>query len=298
VSNVDYPDWTRGLTIIPGNIALSATQDYPDWTDGVVDITGNIVAGQDFPDWVKAVGQITVAITSPLQISGCQYWYDASQITGVADNTALASWSDLSGNGYTLIQPGAAKPTYFKTTGAKLVNGLPAVWYVAASSQVMSTTAVPNIIGAGNTYTAFAVAQPASNPAGAAAVASQIITANPTYFNATRLSGSICAVARNTGSTPFIGSAGSATIGQPFRTGSIVDATPEVICRSAGVAGTPTAITGTSANGGVAINIGGAPGAAAYWDGAICEAFFYRGLLTASQITSVELYLQNKWGTP
>jgi hypothetical protein len=70
-------------------------------------------------------------------------WWDASQITGQGDNTTLATFPDFSGNGRPLTCSGL---TYYKTTGAKLVNGLPAVWWnggVANNGHATLTFAQP-----------------------------------------------------------------------------------------------------------------------------------------------------------
>ena len=58
----------------------------------------------------------------PTDISGCQLWLDATQITGLSDGATVASWPDKSGNGYNATQEtGANKPLY-KTN---VLNGKP-----------------------------------------------------------------------------------------------------------------------------------------------------------------------------
>ena len=50
---------------------------------------------------------------TPASIPGLQLWLDASQIVGLNDGDAVATWTDLSGNGYNATQGTAsARPTY------------------------------------------------------------------------------------------------------------------------------------------------------------------------------------------
>jgi hypothetical protein len=60
----------------------------------------------------------------PLQIVGCQAWYAANLITGMADGDALGTWVDASGYNRNLTQATAgAKPAY--KTG--IANGYPVI---------------------------------------------------------------------------------------------------------------------------------------------------------------------------
>jgi Concanavalin A-like lectin/glucanases superfamily len=72
-------------------------------------------------------------------VAGYVAWYDATKITGQADNTPLSSWLDLSGNGNNLSLNLTA-PTYYSSTAGKLFNGKPAVWF--ASNELKTTTLV------------------------------------------------------------------------------------------------------------------------------------------------------------
>jgi hypothetical protein len=47
----------------------------------------------------------------PPVISGLQWWFDARDITGVADGAAISSWADSTGNGHTATV-GAGSATY------------------------------------------------------------------------------------------------------------------------------------------------------------------------------------------
>lgn len=67
---------------------------------------------------------------TPLSIAGLQLWLDASTITGVADNTDLSTWSDLSGNARHSTQSTAADKPHFQVA---YQNGLGAVEFDGAN---------------------------------------------------------------------------------------------------------------------------------------------------------------------
>lgn len=93
-------------------------------------------------------------ITSPADLTGLHGWWDASQIAGAVDNTTIASWPDLSGNGRNFAQATAGtRPTYL----ANQLGAGPAVNFSGA--QWMSTAAFTAMA---QPYTIFAVARPAT----------------------------------------------------------------------------------------------------------------------------------------
>ena len=62
---------------------------------------------------------------TPASLSGLVAWYEADRITGVlADGTAVASWTDLSGHGYDLNMSTGAFQPIFKTN---ILNSKPCV---------------------------------------------------------------------------------------------------------------------------------------------------------------------------
>ncbi len=80
--------------------------------------------------------------TLPLQaVPGYTAWWDASQITGVTDGATLTSWPDQSGHGWNLAPAGAGAGVYYNTTGRKLINRRPAVWFTP--NQWMSVNSFP-----------------------------------------------------------------------------------------------------------------------------------------------------------
>lgn len=95
-------------------------------------------------------------------------WYDATQITGQADDSALTTWPDASGNGWTMTAAGNGQITYYSSTAGKTVNGHPAVWFpgsaAGAVGAYMATSAPVADSVAG--ITMFVVAGIATTPAG------------------------------------------------------------------------------------------------------------------------------------
>src|SRR3990167_5696375 len=62
--------------------------------------------------WIKTILGCNLE-WAPTDLSNLLLWLDASQITGLNDGDAVASWTDLSGNGNHATQStAAAKPTY------------------------------------------------------------------------------------------------------------------------------------------------------------------------------------------
>src|SRR5262245_14425997 len=81
---------------------------------------------------------VTYAAPGP-PVAGYLAWWDATAITGQADNTALSTWTDGSAHHNDLTQASAGlKPTYYSTTSAKLINGKPTVWF--NGGQVMAVS--------------------------------------------------------------------------------------------------------------------------------------------------------------
>jgi hypothetical protein len=64
------------------------------------------------------------AAFSPASIAGLQLWLDASQIAGLNDGDAVATWSDISGNANHATQATASKKPTYQTAEQ---NGLPGV---------------------------------------------------------------------------------------------------------------------------------------------------------------------------
>lgn len=101
---------------------------------------------------------------TPASIAGLQLWLDASQIVGLNDGDAVATWSDLSGNGNHATQATVSKRPTYQTNEQ---NGLPVVLgdgvddFLECASTVFPTTdftiyaVLNNVSGTGANYRAF-----------------------------------------------------------------------------------------------------------------------------------------------
>jgi len=106
-----------------------------------------------------------VAAFSPASIAGLKLWLDASQITGLNDGDAVATWSDLSGQSNSLTQGTASqKPTY-KTN---ILNGKPVVRFDGVDDRLASAAnfGTNNSLSGNLTTSVFVVYQKAVSNAG------------------------------------------------------------------------------------------------------------------------------------
>lgn len=220
---------------------------------------------------------------SPTQIPGLQLWLDgadASTITQVAG--ALSQWNDKSTNTYQALQAtGANKPAYSSTgldsKGAITFNG-------TSDFLSISGFSVPT------TFTAFIVLDVISTPQ--SAFAAFFDTGFSTQILLGFDSGGIKITA--TVNNVF------ATAAPAFTTGG----SHQALFSTDGVNGitafdsTSSSYTSSAAAGGsVTANIGVFNGAN-YINATIGEMLMYQGLLSSADITVIQDYLRNKWGTP
>jgi hypothetical protein len=104
----------------------------------------------------------------PLDIGPDAFWR-ASDL-GLADGTAVGSWTDLTSNARVLAQATVAKKPINKTA---ILNGLAVVRFAVASSQSMQVASYyPGNGGAGTDLTVFAVAKQDSSQAAAVSICS------------------------------------------------------------------------------------------------------------------------------
>lgn len=277
----DSPDWQRVVALASSGM----TQDAPDWQRVVVGVPTS-GAAHDAPDWEYTVvgpgGSSVVPPPAGTPTSGMFAWYDASKITGVADNSALATWDDLSGNGYTLTANG--DPTYYSATAEYLVNGLPAVWFNANASMQNS------VMAPGALTTFFLVAFNTTN--------------TPTAFmfdgyDSSNRQGAFCN--SNEFAAPlFIEAPSSIATSAPYPTTACEttiqfnDTNNASLVRQNGVLQT----SGINAGGGelAGITVGNAYALSGNgMQGPICEFLLYASLLTDAEMAATEAYLIAKW---
>lgn len=91
------------------------------------------------------------AAFSPTDIAGLKLWLDASQITGLNDGDAVATWSDVSGNGRDFTQGTASARPIYKTA---ILNGKPVVRFDGVDDKLSRANFITN-----SASTTFAVAR-------------------------------------------------------------------------------------------------------------------------------------------
>jgi large repetitive protein len=83
---------------------------------------------------------IATFITAPGCVAGMQSWIKADGITAT-DGSAVAAWSDASGNTYDVTQATAAyQPKFYKTTADKLINFNPTLDFDGVDDHLRNTT--------------------------------------------------------------------------------------------------------------------------------------------------------------
>jgi Pectate lyase superfamily protein len=258
-----------------GSVVALPNKTYSVGTVGWLGVRGTPVvpAGESSTSWLALArrGIFVDAI--------CEY--RADQITGVADATAISAWPDSSGNGFPLAQAtGANQPTFYKTTAAKLINGLPAVWFDGTDDQ-MQNTSVPTLVQpvtlvAVCAYTSFTdtpIVVADLTPASEVALAS---TAAP-LFEA--YGGAVLSAGTPTNAATYI------QVGVFNGANSLLRAN-----------GTALASGNAGSNGFQGGIILGASASISQWfTGAICHVILFPFALTVAQCQAVEAYLTNKW---
>lgn len=90
----------------------------------------------------------------PTLMSGLVAWYDAGQITGLSDGTAISQWNDLSGNAYHAVQATGTKQPLYKTG---ILNGRPVVRFDGTDDFFTASG-----LGALSDHSVFVVIKPAA----------------------------------------------------------------------------------------------------------------------------------------
>lgn len=218
---------------------------------------------------------------SPASVAGLAAWYDASQLTGLADGDPIATSPDRSGNARDLTQATAAKRPTFKTG---ILNGNPVMRFDGVDDRLVSpafTLAQPN--------TVFVVASTTNAGTGQRFIADGV---NGSGRNAVYVTAQKWAV--------YAGSTGTVS-SQALSTGvHLIDYVFDNTARSLFV----DSVGGTAGNAGGASLIGGVvlgdegPTGGFNWPGDIAEYLFYNAAVSAANILLVRAYLKAKWGTP
>lgn len=222
-------------------------------------------------------------------VSGYAAWWDPSQITGVADGAALTEFPDLSGNGNNWVQNTTVdKPTFYKSTSGKLINGLPAVWFSGA--QFMQNTGP--IYSNGNTY--FLVGSGFTGSSEYVTGSSNAYGSGPAFifgFTSGELQYYSQLASGDTADEQTFGTPGgnawvaawaqtdgSVLQGYYNSSGQVFSVTPH-----------------NAANGLTNEFLGAAQGSSNFANGGIGEGIIYTSVLSPTQIASVMAYLTAKW---
>lgn len=232
---------------------------------------------------------VTVPFTDPTSYSGLQGWWDASQ-ESFANNDAVGTFTDRSGNSRNLTQATGANQPLFKT--AQFPSGGPGVDFDGSNDFMTNATALSSFISAG-AYTLFFVVQ----------VDAVATNAANTYDNVTLWgdSGGFAGVhLKSAGPTIMaynwdgsddhndltFATTTSYVYMQRHEGGNLYSALDGATETSVASGNTST-LTGTQFVGGVS---GLEP-----FNGRIGEFFIYNVALTAPQMAEVTTYLTDKW---
>jgi hypothetical protein len=212
----------------------------------------------------------------------CEYRSDLG-ITNVADDTAIAAWPDISGNGYNLTQStGGDQPTFYKSTTAKLINGLPAVWFSGAQYMVnttIPTTSQPVTMVVVGIYTSSFSGTPVMLADGSAAHAVELAAgATPTLE---MYAGTVLG-----GGTPVLGDL-YLQIGVFNGSSSLLRVNGTAL--ESGAAGS-NAFTG-------GVVVGASASIAQFLTGAISHVIIFPYALNVLQCEAIEAFMANHWGT-
>jgi len=240
----------------------------------------------------------------PTDISGLSLWFDAddprtlfSNTSGTTrattDATALALWSDKSGNGRNAYQATGASQPLLKTN---ILNNKNVVRF-DGSNDILATAASQVANTTDGSFTAFAVAQRTT--------ASGFMTVvNQDNSTATRCSqflnfagnGNVESIGF-VGGTPKFAYTSSGTISlSNFYILESTASTSTISAYSNGIVGSGAVTGGNLAVPSQAVSLGAYPTGQQYLNGDIAEVLLYNSVLSLTNRIKVEQYLQNKWG--
>jgi hypothetical protein len=219
---------------------------------------------------------------APLPVAGALAWWDAQQITATADNTAIGTWADKSGNNHALTQAtGIDQPVYHSSTSSGLINGHPAVQFTAANTQWMDNVDAGLLVA--QPYTIYIVLKMTTT----ASVQQMVSTGTSTTT-----------IESNT--TNFVMSAGTGIAIHA------IDTSPHAFVCVYNGASSSWQFDGT--NGGTVsagaaslttkFRIGLGAGGTQPYNGLVGEAAVWSSALSAGQLGQLHTYAAGKWGTP
>lgn len=235
-----------------------------------------------------------------LPITGPSLWLDVSYSASVldasgnpitVDSTAVATWQDLSGNGYNAVQSTSGnRPTWRSSANGQ--NNLPVISFNGSSSYLISSSSGQT--GSFSVYIVFS----RNNSTGTQIPLEwgQQTTGKwrslQNYYGNSTIDGGLyfAGYFQDVSATSLTASYATYTL-----TCVTYDGTTTTVRRDGGsVSGTPS-LAATTAND---INIGRSVTNAYFFNGKICEVLVYSSSHSGTQYTSMRSYFQAKWGTP
>lgn len=224
---------------------------------------------------------------SDAPVAGMLAWYAADRITSPpASGSALASWNDLSGNGYTASQgTGSQRPTY----ETNVLNGKPVVRFAQSSTQFLATSA----LSLGPDYTLFAVADSSGGSLPEVFIGADV-TGGTRIWQFRFNTGDVEAIAFSSGGA-FTATQTATLASFNYLTMRTDASTVQAFVNGTG--GASTGISGTLNSGSQNVVLGdrntvGGSGLT----GDIAEVLIYNTALSTTDRQTVESYLASKWG--
>jgi len=281
------------------NVPLDRGVDYT-ISGANVTLASNLSSGDKVRVYYAYAAGLTGAAATltgftPAGLSGLSLWLDASQLTGIADGGAVASWTDFSGSSRHAVQATGTKQPIYRSSGALITpGGKPALQFDGVDDSVASTWS-----NAGD-QTQFIVAASTSTSGlrslfGAAGNRGGL---EMRWNNGTSLSNEVDNYA----------SIGSYTITQPTTYQQLTsDYTYASGNMTAHVWLNGTQVISVTTTGDTSKQITPAAGrllaaqgspAISFLQGGIAEFIEYNRLLTSTERTAVQNYLKSRHGTP
>jgi hypothetical protein len=221
-----------------------------------------------------------MAISSPLDIPGCQFWYDASQIVGLNDADPVATWSDLSGNARHATQATAGKRPLYRTN---IVNGLPIIRFDGVDDNLAATGFTLN-----QPSTIVAVFVQRMDPAGNKGL---LDGASADYSRYLFVGGSGNTLGVYAGGTPINGP--TLTVGAAYYAVAIFNGASSSVRVNGGTATSGNA--GSSGASGITIGSANNGAGGEYGQFDFGEIFAYNSALSADYIADINAYAALKW---
>lgn len=218
---------------------------------------------------------------SPADVTGLAAWYDATQITGLADGDTVATWADLSGNGITMT--GYGTPAY-RTSG---MNGKPAVEFYSGHSEFFSAASSGYLELTGD-FLILAAVKFLTVGAGQRTIVSKRYQRWELMEYSAKIGAFVGGTSNSASSTTTV------AINTEYVVGLRRTATSALSVRLDGTQD-GTATNSAFGTGGTAAHIGARPGDGLFYNGHIGEVIIYDQDVSPGDLAALEAYMADKW---